>query len=305
MEFHYLHSFLSQEHKKINLSPKYLTGLLRELGEQRSQITAFFKEFGKANDNILFDGTDLISQSKKMEIVKLSKSKQGTFDTLTNLMFAFSVELQLPIYYRILPGNIKDIKAFKLCLEESQINDAVIIADKGFYSESNIKQLDEERLNFIIPLKRNNSSINYDKLKTLDKKNFDGYFTYRERVIWYYSFKAEKQTVNVYLDEELKIEETKDYLKRIKTFPEKYNIETFYKKQHTFGTIVMMHNTDKDSEKVYVNYKSRGQIESMINVLKNIVDADKSYMQNEQALEAWMFINYIALHWYYKIYQLL
>ncbi len=51
--------------------------------------------------------------------------------------------------------------------------------------------------------------------------------------------------------------------------------------------------------------KAEDKIESMINVLKNIVDVDKSYMQNEQALEAWMFINYIALHWYYKIYQLL
>jgi hypothetical protein len=43
----------------------------------------------------------------------------------------------------------------------------------------------------------------------------------------------------------------------------------------------------------------------MIDVFKNIVEADNSYMQNEQALEAWMFINYIALHWYYRIYHLL
>ncbi len=28
-------------------------------------------------------------------------------------------------------------------------------------------------------------------------------------------------------------------------------------------------------------------------------------MQNEQALETWMFINHISLHWYYRIYQLL
>ena len=43
----------------------------------------------------------------------------------------------------------------------------------------------------------------------------------------------------------------------------------------------------------------------MIDVLKNIVEADKTYMQNEQTLEGWMFINYIALHWYYKVYKLL
>jgi len=31
----------------------------------------------------------------------------------------------------------------------------------------------------------------------------------------------------------------------------------------------------------------------MIDTLKNIIDADKSYMQDEQALEAWTFINYM------------
>ena len=67
----------------------------------------------------------------------------------------------------------------------------------------------------------------------------------------------------------------------------------------------MLHNTDKDPEKVYINYKSRNQIEEMIDVMKNILEADKSYMQNEQALETWMFINHITLHWYYKIFQLL
>ena len=82
-------------------------------------------------------------------------------------------------------------------------------------------------------------------------------------------------------------------------------MEDFYVKQYHFGTIAMLHNTDKDPEKVYVNYKSRMQIENMIDVFKNILEADSSYMQNEQALETWMFINHIALHWYYRIYQLL
>ena len=305
MEYHYLHSYLSEQYPQLRLSPKSLTGVLRELGVKRNQITDFFKEFSKANDNILFDGTDLLTNSKKMNIPKLSKSKKGTFDYLTNIMFVFSVGLQLPVYYRITPGNIKDIKSFKLCLDESQIKDAVIIADKGFYSEKNIIQLNNHQLKFIIPLRRNNKYICYDNIKSADKKNFDNFFKYESRIIWYYSIEIGTEQVNVYMDEELKAEEIKDYLNRIESLPEKYNIESFHKKQHGFGTIALMHNGTKSAKDVYLNYKSRGQIEGMIDILKNIVDADKSYMQNEQALEAWMFINYIALHWYYKIYQLL
>ncbi len=303
--FHYNHSFMSEIYKGLKLSPKHLSSFLREFGARREQVVAFFKEFNSGTDNILFDGTDLLSKSKLMGITQYSKSKKGTYDSLTNLMFAFSVDLQLPVYYRLLPGNIKDIKAFKLCLEELSIKDAAIIADKGFYSRQNVACLLEEGLKFIIPLKRNSSLINYQKIEGSDKKSFDGFFNFQGRVIWYYSYVMDNLKVNIYLDERLKIEESHDYLNRVERLPDKYTMEGFYQKQYRFGTIAMLHNTDKGPEKVYVDYKSRMQIENMIDVFKNILEADSSYMQNEQALETWMFINHIALHWYYRIYQLL
>ena len=305
MKFHYLHSYLSEIYPNISIDSKQLSYILREIGAKRNNITDFFNEFSKANDNIIFDGTDLLSSSKKMSIAKLSKNKKGTYDSLLNIMFVFSVGLQLPIYYRISAGNIKDIKAFKLSLKESNIKDAVIIADKGFYSITNIKELNAGNLKFIIPLRRNNKFICYDKTEVSNKKEFDGYFKYNKRIIWYYSAEIEAGKITIFLDEELKAEETKDYLSRIDILPDKYDLETFYKKQKSFGTITLMHNTDKTPNELYVDYKSRGQVEGMIDVLKNIVESDKSYMQNEQALEAWMFINYIALHWYYKIIALL
>ena len=43
----------------------------------------------------------------------------------------------------------------------------------------------------------------------------------------------------------------------------------------------------------------------MIDTLKNIVEADRTYMQNQSALEGWMFVNMIALKWYYQILNLL
>ena len=305
MEFHYHHSFMSERYKRLKLSPKHLSGFLREFGTQREQIVAFFKEFKTEKDNILFDGTDLLSKSKLMGITQYSKSKKGSYDFLTNLMFAFSVDLQLPVYYRLLPGNIKDIKAFKLCLEELNVKDAAVIADKGFYSQKNIEGLLAGQLKFIIPLKRNSSLINYQKIADSDKKSFDGFFIFHNKVIWYYTYPVDGLKMNIYLDEQLKTEESKDYLNRVKRLPDKYSMEDFYHKQYQFGTIAMLHNTDKDPERVYVNYKSRMQIEKMIDVFKNILEADSSYMQNEQALETWMFINHIALHWYYRIYQLL
>lgn len=43
----------------------------------------------------------------------------------------------------------------------------------------------------------------------------------------------------------------------------------------------------------------------MFDGIKNVLHADRTYMQNEDALKGWMFVNHIALQWYYIIYALL
>ncbi len=306
--FHFHHSYLSEELTTLDLSGKSLGHFLKELGTHRNKLVGFFKEFSKADDCILFDGTDITSESHKIELCELGKSKKGVYQSLINTMFVFSVGLKIPIYYRLLPGNIKDIKSFKLCLKESGVKNATIIADKAFYSETNIKELDSEKLKYILPLKRDSSLIDYSILKANIKEKFEGYFQHEGRFIWYYSIKLENnKTVYVYLDEELKMQEQKDYLCRIEKQIETYTIEAFYQKQHVFGSIALYSNCSKDTtpQKIYTNYKCRGEVENMFDTLKNIVEGDITYMQNEQTLEGWMFINYIALHWYYKIYQLL
>ncbi len=307
MCFHFHHSYLSELYDGVDLSAKTLSKTLNEIGYQREKITKFFKEFRADNDCILIDGSDLCSDSKKIDLCELSKSKKGVYRSLINTMFIYSVGLQLPLYYRLLHGKIKDVKSFSLCLMESGIHDATIIADKGFYSRKNISELDKEKLQYIIPLRRDNILINYAEMNLNDKKNFDGYFEFEKRFIWYriFELKQEKKKVVLFLDEELKTNEEKDYLLRITNEIENYSIEQFYEKQKSFGTIAMYTNVKKSASEIYVDYKSHGAIEGMIDTMKNVLDSDKSYMQNEQTLEGWMFANYIALHWYYSIYQLL
>jgi transposase len=322
MSFHYSHSYLSEQHSGVDLSARSLSYFLRELGQDRNRIVEFCRSFNISEDCILFDGTDIFSGSRQMELPKFSKSKMGTFDDMINLMCVFSVKRQAPVYYRLLPGNIKDVSAFKMSLQESGVKDATIIIDKGFASMSNIEALEKEDLKFIIPLPRNSSLIDYEKIKSGDKSLFDGYFQYEGRFIWYYTMtvdgyrakrctepvevsKYEKKSVTVFLDEELRYREEKDYLNRIESKTINYSIEKYHQKRHTFGTIAIIENTGKSSREVYVNYKTRGEVETMIDTLKNIVDADRTYMQNQQALEGWMFVNMIALKWYYLILNLL
>ena len=41
----------------------------------------------------------------------------------------------------------------------------------------------------------------------------------------------------------------------------------------------------------------------MFDSFKNILEADKTYMRSDHSMEGWMFINYLSLVYYYKIYH--
>ena len=94
-------------------------------------------------------------------------------------------------------------------------------------------------------------------------------------------------------------------MNRIECNAENYSMEKFHEKHPAFGTISILENTGKPPRETYTHYKMRGQVETMIDALKNIVDADRTCMQNQTALEGWMFINWIALKWYYQILDML
>lgn len=301
MAFHIAKSMLSI-HDQTIYNEKTFSLALREIGSRRDQISEYLKSFIKPNDYVLVDMTNMFSASSQMRFSKEGYNSDFIFDKQFNLMYVYSPRLVQPVYYRLFCGNIKEVRGFKLCLQESGIAEALVIADKGFYSKANINNLKQEGLQYIIPLKRDNSLIEYEKL---DRKKLS-YFKFEERYIWYTHYILDGESIFIFKDEKLKVQEEKDYLDRIETLPEEYQIKTFHEKTERFGTIALISNaSNQDPQHIFTSYKSRNQIEVMFDGIKNILHADRTYMQNDDALEGWMFINHIALQWYYQIYNLL
>lgn len=299
MPLHYHKSFLS-ERFNITLTDKKVSLCMRELGQMREKVSDYMRSFIKPSDYILFDMTNIFSSSGQIALAKEGYNSDLIYDRQINLLYLFSPSLNQPVYYRLFPGNLREVKAFATCLKESGINDAVIIADKGFYSRSNIENLDNHGLNYLIPLRRNNALIRYELLQ----KKGSSYFRFNNRIIWYESYQEDGYNIVLYHDGELRQQEEKDYLNRIETHPEKYSIEEFHQRQTRFGTIAILNKLkiESDPEQIYNSYKSRGAIELVFDGLKNIIKGDVTYMQNEDALNGWMFINHITLQWYYLIY---
>ena len=295
-------SFLSVKIGDKGLSPNSLSGFMHELGCKRDTMLQYMHSKVDPDNGLIFDGTDLLSASRLMDYPQMSKTKRGGFDTEINLMWVYNTTRRLPVYYRILPGSIKDVSSFKLSLEDAGLRDGIAIVDKGFQSKSNIQRLDELKIKFIMSLKRSTPGLDYTCFKNRDNAGADGFFIYQKHPIWWKKLGIDGHEVFLYLDEAHRADEAEDYMRRVADpDKEEYTLEGYRMKSLRFGTLALMSAAGKNAEDTYLAYKTRGDFEQAIDAFKNILEADHSCMQDEKSLEAWMFINLIALQWYYDL----
>ncbi len=308
MNVHLQENFLSESFPEVSLADKKVSSLLKIIGSDRERINAFFREFSRVGENILMDITAIHSKSEQMSINQRGYNSQGSFDPQANLLLLFSQSRHEPVYYRVLPGNIRDVKSVQLTLKETGSLDTVFVADKGFYSESNIEEMEQAHLQYVIPLKRNSSLIDYEPLKKGGKSGFDHFFKFQDRFI-FCAFRqlSDGKVLYTFLDDHLRLEEERSFLNRLETQKEeKLAIVDFHERIHTLGTFSIITNLkEKLPQDIYKMYKARMEVETAFDAFKNTLEADRSYMHNDQSFEGWMFINYLALLTYWRMLKVL
>jgi hypothetical protein len=331
--YYHSHDFCSENWPARSMSDKDISSNLRYFGESREKAAGWMKALlndipASERNFVLMDSTHSLSASKNLAVNAKGYNPDFDFEKQIRLMYLFSAQMKHPVYYRMINGNITDVKSMSLCIKEIKMPENVVfIADKGFFSYKNIAMMEEEKLSFIIPLHRNNPLIDYIPLQKAGFKKEMQYFIFQNRVIWYYSYLADQRPDGNYkmitfLDEALKIREEKDYLSRIDTHPETYSKKGFAERLYRFGTVTLVYNMKNHSaicsgktrrkkkeaaveafeQTVYESYKQRNEIEAMFDSYKNYLAADVSYMQNRYVLEGWLFANFVAMIAYYKLY---
>ena len=292
-------SHLSAVLGTAGLAPSQLSGFLYDFGGKRAKIVEYMDYFCSGSSNVIFDGTDLLSASRLMGLPQLTKTKTGAFDKAVDMMLVYSLDFKLPAYYRLLPGNIKDVKAFKLCMKESGASSAVAILDKTFPSAENLAFMEEAGIKYIASLRRSTKGLDYTPFQSRTNRGADGHFRYHGRTLWYKAQTIDGRRVVMYFDEEHRIEEDRDYLARVDSGKyDNYTLDNYHAMAEKFGTIALITNTDKTAQELYEAYKTRCEVEQAIDVFKTNLDADCTYMQNERSLEAYTFINFLAMQMY-------
>lgn len=319
--FYYHTSYLSESLKGVRTSQKFLGSFLREIGSSRELMKQFMQSFILGTEYAIIDITDIFSYSRGVISAVLGHNNDRAYIPQVNLILIYSLDKLQPVYFRQVAGSVRDVSTIVKTVNELGAENIVLIGDKGFHSDTNVQELQENEIDYVLSLKRNSEYISYDKIKEGNRKKFDGYFLYHKRHVWFYAEKInDTEQVVTYLDETLKVEEESDLAMRIKNLEEKVKKKKLskdeekqlgdyktrlYDKSHRSGTLSVRTNLKKSAEEIYQIMKSRVNVEQVVDTFKNVLEADKTYMRDDKQLEGWLFVNFIAMQLYYKIYAIL
>jgi transposase len=292
VEFLYRTSYLSESLQDSHVSPDSLGKMIRNIGMDRGSMVRFMQSLMKGSRYMALDLTHVLSMSEGIISATLGHNSTSEFLPQVQLALLFSLDHEVPSYFRVLPSSINSAMSLKETMDESRTTDVVLVADTGFYSAANVKSLESMKLSYIIPLKRSSKLIDYS-FQT------EKHFMFHDQPIFYSKYERSGRTMYTFRNDFLKAEEEKDYLRREKSS------EKFKAIRERMGTISVITNLKVSGEIVYDMLKSRMEVEQAYDTFKNTIHADRSYMRDDHQMQGWMFVNFIALVMHYRIYAIL
>src|SRR5271157_4400843 len=141
---------------KDPFNSQWLSSFLSKLEAKESAMESFHRSLiDQDKETLVYDITSLSSNSKNIDWLEYGYNRDGLDLPQVNLGLVLSVERQIPLYYKIFPGSINDVVTLKNLIAEINalgITKSMFLLDRGFYSESNIVEMNSLGIDFIIPL---------------------------------------------------------------------------------------------------------------------------------------------------------
>ncbi len=281
------------------------------------------------------DMTSVSSYSEFIEFVRWGYDRDDEDLPQINLLMLTGVESHMPIYYRIIPGSIKDVNTLQDSLANISFMEKAsfhYVMDKGFYSRPNIDAFYAGHKKFIIGVPftvgfacdaveefrdtirshHNFCTVFGDELYAATKPmTWDGHRFYVH--IYYDSFKAaldEKKfdhTLYCCMQEILsgqRIKEHASYYEKfffiretpVRGIKAEYNEEAIAEhKRNRIGWFVLATNDIKDKVRALEVYRNKDSVEKCFDDLKNDLDMKRIRMHSAAAMEGRIFIQFISL----------
>jgi len=170
------------------------------------------KLFGKDDDTYFYDITSTYFEGKCCPLAFFGHNKDGKLDKLQiNIAMIMNGKYGIPVVSKVFEGNINDVKTlYKMVYYPKVImkkEKCLLVMDRGFDSEDNVKLMDTTEYDYIIGLRSTHKfvknlkketdftvgdweTIDVDGSKIKLRKVVKNLFGKRRNVILYYSLKA-------------------------------------------------------------------------------------------------------------------
>lgn len=288
--------YLSREHR-ASLSPNTLTEKLRRIGSDWASQKGFYKELLRDTRSLVFDLSCIFSNSENLRLAEKGYNTRHLYLKQVNFALFFSLDKKVPVMLKPIPGSVRDIKSLKGALREYDLSSYIIVLDRGLASYPLADLMAEEKMKFIMPLRRDFEIIDYD-LPLRDS------FVYRGRGINWGEKKVDGKALYLFEDVKLRGEEETTFIEMVAEGKrERGELEEERKR---FGKIAVLTNMEEgDGEDVYLMFKEREAVETAFDAMKNEMENDKTYLQDDDAVRGYFFTAFISLYFYHRLLQIL
>jgi len=149
---------LALESPQINLSSQRISEFLGRLGESDipDRFMARLLEETGTKTTLVYDITSLSSYSQLINLLEYGYNRDGDSLPQINLSLILDKDKGIPVMYDIYPGSIADVSTLSNTLQKIKahgIENYIAIMDRGFFSRSNLEELVNNRISFIMAAK--------------------------------------------------------------------------------------------------------------------------------------------------------
>ena len=201
-------------------------------------------------------------------------------------MLLCNAETGLPTMIRSLPGSIKDIATLRKSLSELNVQNKMLILDRGFFSEEVFSDLNELGISYLIPARRN--SHYYDM-----RIHLNGHFRYHKRLIRCGSRMCGDKHLYLFEDQELLLEERNTIYDKLDRGEIDKN--QFDKNLKKAGRILILANRVMSEQEAYEFYKKRDVVEKLFDTYKSTLYADRLYLHSDESVFGHVFIGFLIV----------
>lgn len=278
---------------EAGLSPKRMSHILRDTGLGVEWWHDLFSALVREGDLLFYDLTAVFTYSQNIKLAEKGYNRKKLYLDQIGIVIAFSKENGLPAGLEVFWGSLKDISTLKGFLNRFWGSDFGFILDRGFWSETLLRDFKNREISYIAPLRKNS------KMLDLRWVRWRKPFIYRDRPVRWGRRQTDLGTLYLFRDPKLRGEQKATLLKKVERGI--IDMEEFEAKKEVAGIIGLISDMDRKGKEIYDLYKGRQDVELAFDAMKNTLDSDKTYLQSDEAVRGYFFVTFLALRVYFKI----